>query len=95
MPSDDLPLHFQKDMNMLQQWRWSGQHYEKTSNAWLQNMDNNRDVIWPLLQQTYDEHETQTWWMRWRIFFMACAELFAYKQGQEWYVSHYLFSKGS
>ena len=95
MPSDDLPLYFQKHLELLQQWRWAGQHYEKTSNAWLQNMDKNRDAIWSLLQQTYAGHETQTWWMRWRIFFMACAELFAYNQGQEWYVSHYLFAKRS
>jgi cyclopropane-fatty-acyl-phospholipid synthase len=93
MPSDDLPLHFQHDLKILQQWRWQGEHYEKTANAWLENMDSQRSSIWPLLQETYGEQQTQTWWMRWRIFFMACAELFAYNHGQEWYVGHYLFGK--
>jgi cyclopropane-fatty-acyl-phospholipid synthase len=94
MPSDDLPLQFQQQLNLERQWRWQGGHYEKTSNAWLQNMDSNKDAIWPILEQTYGADQAQKWWMRWRMFFMACAELFAYNNGQEWYVSHYLFSKG-
>jgi cyclopropane-fatty-acyl-phospholipid synthase len=93
MPSDDLALHFQQHLNLERQWRWQGQHYEKTSNAWLQNMDSNKDAIWPILEATYGIDQAQKWWMRWRMFFMACAELFAYNNGQEWYVSHYLFSK--
>lgn len=93
MPSDDLPLHFQEKLQIKNHWRWSGKHYEKTSNAWLQNMDDNKDKIWPILENTYGKNETQKWWMRWRMFFMACAELFAFNHGQEWYVSHYLMSK--
>ena len=93
MPSDDLALHFQQHLNLERQWRWQGEHYEKTSNAWLQNMDSNKDAIWPILETTYGVDQAQKWWMRWRMFFMACAELFAYNNGQEWYVSHYLFSK--
>jgi len=95
MPSDDLPLHFQQHLNLKRQWRWQGQHYEKTSNAWLKNMDDNKGFLWPLLETTYGVEQTQQWWMRWRMFFMACAELFAYNNGQEWYVAHYLFAKNS
>lgn len=93
MPSDDLPLHFQQQLNLVRQWRWDGKHYEKTSNAWLHNMDINKDYVWPLLEQVYGASQAQIWWMRWRMFFMACAELFAFDNGQQWYVSHYLFSK--
>lgn len=95
MPSDDLPLHFQSDLVIRRQWRWQGNHYEKTCNAWLQNMDDNRQLLWPLLEKTYGKDQAKKWWMRWRMFFMACAELFAFNNGQEWYVSHYLFNKRS
>ena len=93
MPSDDLPLHFQEHLSIERQWRWNGNHYAKTANAWLENMDASKDEIWPVLKDTYGEQATQQWWMRWRMFFMACAELFAYDNGQQWYVSHYLFAK--
>jgi len=93
MPSDDLPLHFQQHLELQRQWRWQGTHYEKTSNAWLSNMDANKEHLWPILENTYGKAQAQKWWMRWRMFFMACAELFAFNNGQEWYVSHYLFGK--
>jgi cyclopropane-fatty-acyl-phospholipid synthase len=93
MPSMDLPLRFQDDLSIDSQWCWSGTHYEKTANAWLQNMDGNRDRVMPILEATYGAENAQRWWMRWRIFFMACAELFGYSSGQAWLVGHYLFRK--
>ncbi len=95
MPSNDLPLLFQDHLGILQHWQWHGMHYEKTANSWLRNMDDNRAAIWPLLEQTYGEQSARQWWMRWRMFFMACAELFAFDNGQQWYVGHYLFGKAS
>ena len=95
MPSDDLPLRFQKDLSLVDQWRWDGRHYEKTSNAWLENMDSSKKEIMPILAETYGSRDAEKWFMRWRIFFMACAELFGHNDGQEWYVSHYLFEKKS
>ncbi len=92
MPSDDLPLHFQRDLTCLRHWRWDGRHYEKTANAWLLNMDENKEQLWPVMEATYGA-AAQQWWMRWRMFFMACAELFGYDNGQQWWVSHYLFEK--
>ena len=93
MPSDDLPLAFQKDLNFVKRWRWDGSHYQKTAKAWLQNMDDNKDILWPVIGQTYGAENTRQWWMRWRVFFMACEELFGYNKGQEWWVSHYLFER--
>ncbi|HEY5623013.1 MAG TPA: cyclopropane-fatty-acyl-phospholipid synthase family protein [Gammaproteobacteria bacterium] len=91
MPSDDLPLRFQEHLRLVDRWRWDGRHYEKTSNAWLHQMDAHKADILPILSATYGPDHALKWWMRWRIFFMACAELFGYADGQEWWVSHYLF----
>ncbi len=93
MPSLDLPLFIQRHLLISDRWSWDGKHYEKTCNAWLKNMDSNRNELWPLFEETYGGDFAKTWWMRWRIFFMACAELFAYQNGQEWVVGHYLFEK--
>ncbi len=93
MPSDDLPLRFQEKLKLLNLWRWDGTHYEKTANAWLANMDVRADEIRPILEQTYGADAADMWRMRWRIFYMSCAELFGYKKGQEWWVTHYLFER--
>ncbi len=93
MPSDELPLHFQQDLQLVQRWRWNGRHYERTLNAWLARMDQRRAQIMPILRDTYGVRDAETWWVRWRLFFMACAELFGYADGNEWWVSHYLFEK--
>ena len=93
MPSNDLLLHFNDDLNMEKQWLVNGTHYAKTSEAWLNNMDIHRDEIMPLFEQTYGKDEALKWWVYWRIFYMSCAELWNYDDGNEWMVSHYLFHK--
>jgi cyclopropane-fatty-acyl-phospholipid synthase len=89
MPSFDIFTHFPDDLVVEQDWVVNGQHYEKTLNAWLARMDHHRAELMPLFQKTYGA-EAATWWCYWRIFFMACAELFGYRHGKEWYVGHYL-----
>jgi len=93
MPSVDLPLRFGDDLVIDRRWSWNGKHYAKTSRAWLDNMDARRNHIMPILRDTYGEDQADRWWMRWRMFYMACEELFAYAGGNEWFVSHYLFRK--
>jgi len=93
MPADDLPLRFQDHLQLKQRWRWDGRHYERTANAWLANMDEQVAEVLPLLRATYGATETTRWWVRWRLFFMSVAELFGYDNGQQWWVSHYLFSR--
>ena len=93
MPSDNLPYHFQEKLKLDNHWRWSGTHYQKTSNEWLYNMDSKKEIILPIIKDTYGEQNIRIWWNRWRIFFMACAELFGFDNGNQWWVSHYLFSK--
>jgi len=92
MPSDDLALNFQDDLRLERRWRWDGTHYQETSEAWLRNMDAAREELMPLMVDTYGA-EAETWWQRWRLFFMSVAELFGYDGGQQWWVSHYLFSR--
>jgi cyclopropane-fatty-acyl-phospholipid synthase len=93
MPSDDLPLYFQDRLKLEHHWRISGRHYEQTANAWLARADRNRERILPILRTTYGDSDAAMWLVRWRVFFMACAELFGYRDGSEWGVSHYLFRK--
>lgn len=93
MPSDGLPLACQDYLACVARWRWDGTHYEKTANAWLSNMDAARETLWPVIEHVYGKAEARVWWGRWRLFFMACAELFGYEEGCQWGVSHYLFKK--
>lgn len=93
MPSKDLLLYFQRDLALERQWWVNGKHYAKTSEDWLRTMTANKKQIWPHLEETYGEDKASTWFYRWQIFYMACAELFAWKGGDTWGVSHYLFTK--
>lgn len=93
MPAADTFMHFQQHMMIERQWRLSGTHYEKTSNAWLANQDANREEILGVLAGTYGEDAANLWHQRWRMFWMACAELFGFAGGNEWLVSHYRFQR--
>ena len=93
MPSFDLPLMDQSCLQLLDRQVWDGTHYAKTSNAWLAKMDKRREELIPIFTEVYGVAGAPIWWQRWRIFFMACAELFAFRNGQEWWVAHYLFKK--
>jgi cyclopropane-fatty-acyl-phospholipid synthase len=88
MPSEDLLLHRQRDLEVEAQWRVSGLHYEKTSNAWLANLDARSAAVREALAGAYGERDAALWRQRWRMFFMACAELFGFRGGEEWFVTH-------
>ena len=95
MPSHQLLLYFQKELNIEMSWRFNGSQYEKTSLAWLNKMDSNKNEIMSIFSETYGADNASVWFQRWRIFFMACEVLFGYDNGREWGVSHYRFVKSS
>ncbi|MDA1314773.1 MAG: cyclopropane-fatty-acyl-phospholipid synthase [Acidobacteria bacterium] len=90
MPSRDLLLRFQEDIRLLRTWTWGGAHYEQTARAWLKNMDAHREELLPILVKCYGRDEAERWFQRWRIFFLACEELWGFDDGQQWIVAHYL-----
>jgi cyclopropane-fatty-acyl-phospholipid synthase len=92
MPAADTLLYFQENLILEEDWRFSGKHYEQTANAWLASMDRHRDEIMPIMEQVYGKRAAALWFQRWRMFFMACAELFGYRDGNEWLVAHYRFA---
>lgn len=83
MPSDDLLLHFTRDLVVREHWRLDGTHYERTANAWLARLDAAREEAVAVLGSDAAVNE-------WRAFFLACAELWGLAGGREWIVSHYL-----
>lgn len=91
MPSADTLLHFQRDLHLQKRWLLDGRHYQRTANLWLANQDAARVEVMAVLEATYGQADAKIWWQRWRMFWMACAELFGYADGQEWLVAHYLF----
>ncbi len=95
MPSEDLFGHFDDALAIEHQWRVSGLHYNRTCEAWLKNLDRNRSAILARFGQDLPAGEARKSLQRWRMFFMACAELFRYRSGNEWFVAHYLFKNKS
>jgi len=93
MPSRDLLPRFQDDLKLEEQWHLNGRHYQRTLEAWLVHQDRHHAELLALFRDTYGPAEANRWFQRWRVFFMACAELFGYQGGEEWGVSHYRFAR--
>jgi len=93
MPSHELLMQFQERLSLVADWKVNGTHYQKTAEGWLTNMDRHREEIMPLFRDIYGAPQARKWWAYWRTFYMSCAELWGYRGGEEWLVSHYLFQK--
>ena len=92
MPSDDRLPQWHDDLAVSQRWRVGGMQYARTSEAWLANLDAHRDAVLSLFADAYGGADAALWLQRWRLFFLACAELFAYRRGTEWFVAHLLMA---
>jgi cyclopropane-fatty-acyl-phospholipid synthase len=88
MPSHDLFLHLQEDLVVDGLWAVDGTHYSRTLEAWLQRLDTARPRALQLLADTYGADRAEAWYHRWRVFNLACSELFAFRGGTEWHVTH-------
>ncbi len=95
MPSDDLLLHYQNDLQLVDHWRLSGRHYAKTLRAWLNKMDRQKPQVQDVLAKAYGPDQMKHWWVNWRLFFIACEENWGLRGGREYLVSHYLFERPS
>ncbi|KAJ3116433.1 hypothetical protein HDU96_009690 [Phlyctochytrium bullatum] len=94
MPSQDLFLWFQDHLRVVDRWTVDGRNYGRTAEEWLRRLDEVRGDALPALEECYGgRREAEVWFRRWRVFYMAVAELFNYDEGQEWCVVHYLFKR--
>lgn len=91
MPSHELMPRCFAELSLARDWKVSGEHYGRTSEAWLAKLDSNQARALEVLAKTYGRGRARAWLENWRVFFMACAELWNYQGGSEWIVSHYLF----
>lgn len=89
MPAEKLLYHFEQHLEVEEHWPVNGRNYARTADHWLANLDARKAAILPVLERRYGVGEARLWLQRWRIFFMACSELFGYKEGEEWKVAHY------
>lgn len=82
MPADDQLVLCDDHLVVTNRWQVDGTHYQKTAEAWLANLDRSWDDCCRVLSKRQLR--------RFRVFFMACSELWGTDRGREWYVSHYL-----
>ncbi len=93
MPAADTLTEFQEHLRLDERWLHDGTHYQRTARHWLDNMDANESAVMAAMHEAYGAEQAAVWRQRWRMFFMACEEMFAHDQGREWLVAHYRFHK--
>ena len=91
MPSHDLLLLSVAGLAVEDRWALSGIHYARTLGAWLERLDHHADRVQQLLSEVGGPVAPRAAYHRWRVFTIACEELFAFRGGDEWHVSHYRF----
>jgi cyclopropane-fatty-acyl-phospholipid synthase len=93
MPAESLLPRLARGLALEASWRVSGEHYRRTAEAWLERLDREHEAVRPALARTYGRADAELWLRRWRLFFLACAELFGFRGGEEWFVAHYRLAR--
>jgi len=96
MASHDLLSYFQSDVTLIRSWYVDGRHYSRTLEDWIKRQDQNAKAGLTELENDaqakgLSKEEGRKAFYRFRVFYIACSELFALNNGQEWGVGHYLF----
>ncbi len=91
MPGFELLPRFEEQFELEEKWAVNGVHYQRTAAAWRENMEKEESNILEIFRPVYGS-DAMRWYYRWRLFFLACEELFGYDGGEEWHVGHYRFS---
>ncbi|EQC45982.1 cyclopropane-fatty-acyl-phospholipid synthase family protein [Bacteriovorax sp. Seq25_V] len=93
MPSYDIFEQVGSNMKLASKWKVNGYHYHRTCEDWLKNMDANKEQVFSLFEKAYPPGEAKKWFNYWRVFYLACSELFKYDGGDQWFVGHFLLEK--
>ncbi len=88
MPDQRLLSRASTKLHVDQSWIWNGRHYERTCNLWAANLDRHAAEVRAIFRDVYGSGQETRWFYRWKLFFLACAELFGTSQGDEWFVQH-------
>lgn len=93
VPSADLYEHVRGPLELQRQWQVSGRHSARSWNGWLTNLDINREEVIQAFEADLPPIDARRQFQRWRMFAMACEELFAYGDGSEWFINQALLAK--
>jgi len=92
MPSHDLLLFFQENMRLESRWGMNGEHYARTLGGWLERLDARQDEALAILETVYGRKKAKRALGTWRLFLISTEQIWRWNNGEDWMVSHYLFS---
>mgnify|MGYP001165414356 CR=1 FL=1 len=91
MPNLDIFQILDNPFQIEKVWKVSGINYHKTLEFWYANLKANKNDI--LKIDFYDDLKQEIHFNRWKVFIIACSELFKLNHGEEFIVGHALLSK--
>ena len=92
MPSHELILRFQRDLQVIESWGLAGTHYARTLGAWLGRLDAHPDRARELLAGAVGPRRAGRALASWRLFLLSTREMWGWRGGEEWMVSHHLLA---